>query len=102
MNEQIALISESYSGATTPDDYGDSEPAETSVMRFAEIMSVGQTEFYQASAAGMKPEIKFRLSDYLDYDGQMLVEYNGVRYRVLRTYRSGKALEITCYSQVNN
>lgn len=98
MNELIKLIAV----AEATDDYGDQTPTETSVDRLAEIKSIGQSEFYQANASGLKPEIKFVLADYLDYEGQKTIEYGGVRYRVLRTFQTGKALEITCYTAVND
>ena len=68
---------------------------------FAKLGSIGQKEFYQAHAVGLQPEIKFILADYLDYDGEELVQHNGQRYRVLRTYRKGQELEITVYREVN-
>ena len=51
-------------------------------------------EFYEANARDFYPEMKFILADYLDYDNEQLVDYNGLRYRVLRTYRAGQELEI--------
>ena len=62
---------------------------------FAQVRSIGQSEFYQAAASGLKPEIKFVIADFWDYDNQKELIYNGVRYNVLRTYRTGNALEIT-------
>lgn len=86
---------------TTLDEYGDQVCTEISREVFAEQVSIGQKEFYQAHAVGLQPEIKFKLSDYLDYENEPLVEHEGQRYRVLRTYRTGQALEITCYREVN-
>ena len=85
----------------TLDGYGDPVVNETLREVFAEQMSIGQKEFYQAHAVGLQPEIKFKLSDYLDYENEPLVEHDGQRYRVLRTYRTGQALEVTCYREVN-
>jgi hypothetical protein len=51
-------------------------------------------EFYEAQAVDFYPEVKFILADYLDYDNEQLVEHDGQRYRVLRTYRTGQELEI--------
>lgn len=62
---------------------------------FCGLRSVGRAEFYQASATDYRPEIVFVLADYLDYAGETLVEHNGQRYRVLRTYRTGQELELT-------
>ena len=61
---------------------------------FCGIRSIGQTEFYQASASDFHPEIKFILADYLDYNNETLAEHNGQRYRILRTYRTGQELEL--------
>ena len=60
----------------------------------ASLRSIGQSEFYQAHAVGYKPELKFVLADYLDYNGEDLVKHDGKLYRVLRTFRNGLELEI--------
>lgn len=60
----------------------------------ATLRSIGQSEFYQAHAVGYKPELKFVLADYLDYNGEDLVKHEGRLYRVLRTFRNGLELEI--------
>ncbi len=83
------------------DAYGDPVIKETARQVFCRMASVGAKEFYQAAAIGLQPEIKFVLADYLDYEGEELVEHNGCTYHVLRTYRDGQALELTCYSEVN-
>ena len=86
---------------TTLDEYGDPVISEIRREVFAEQMSIGQKEFYQAHAVGLQPEIKFKLTDYLDYENEQCVEHTGQRYRVLRTYRTGQMLEIVCYREVN-
>lgn len=69
---------------------------------FAEVLSIGQQEFYQAQATGLKPELKFEIADYLDYKNEKELIYNNVKYQVLRTYRKNKTqLEITVYGGVN-
>jgi SPP1 family predicted phage head-tail adaptor len=97
MNDVITLIQQIRS----VDDYGDPVITETTRDVFAKLGSIGQKEFYQAHAVGLQPEIKFVLADYLDYDGEELVQHDGQRYRVLRTYRKGQELEITVYREVN-
>ena len=97
MNEVITLIQQTHG----VDDYGDPVITETARDVFAKLGSIGQQEFYQAHAVGLKPEIKFVLTDYLDYDGESLVLYAGQRYRVLRTFRKGQELEITVFQEVN-
>lgn len=87
--------------ARSVDAYGDPVITETTTQVFCEVASIGQKEFYQAQAVGLQPEIKFILADYLDYSGQLYVEHDGVRYHVLRTYRTGQRLEIVCNREVN-
>ena len=97
MSELLTLIQQT----TGADDYGDPTVSETSREVFGRLGSIGQSEFYQAHAVGLKPEIKFILADYLDYEKETLVEYLGQRYRVLRTFRNGQELELTLYQEVN-
>jgi SPP1 family predicted phage head-tail adaptor len=61
---------------------------------FAELRSISQTEHYQAAAVDYHPEYKFVIADYLDYQAETLVEYEGNLYRVVRTFRAGQELEI--------
>ena len=97
MNDILSLVQQTHS----VDDYGDPVVTETSRDIFCGIRSIGQKEFYQAQAVGLQPELKFVLADYLDYNDETLVDYNGQRYRVLRTYRTGQELELVCYREVN-
>ena len=83
------------------DEYGDPKITETRREVFCNKVSIGQKEFYQAHAVGLLPEMKLVIADYLDYNDEKLVEYDGQIYRVLRTYRSGMELEIVCYREVN-
>lgn len=62
---------------------------------FCRLASIGQREYYEAQAVDVYPECKFILADYLEYENEQLLEYDGQRYRVLRTYRNGQELEIT-------
>lgn len=103
MNEVLILIQQTQG----VDEYGDPELAEVQRTVFCREASIGQKEFYQAHANGLKPEIKLVLADYLDYNGEQLVRYapKGQTYpqlyRVLRTYRAGQELELVCYREVN-
>lgn len=92
-NEVIQL--RSYTESV--DDYG--IPTRTTNDRtvFAQLKSIGQSEFYQAAADGLKPELKFILADYYDYQNEKEVVYNNKVYSVLRTYRDNNKIEITVY-----
>ena len=61
---------------------------------FCKIASIGQAEFYQSYAMDIHPEAKFVLADFWDYNGETLCDHDGQRYRILRTYRTGKTLEL--------
>lgn len=91
-DDEITLIQK----VRTVDEYGDWKTTETTRVVFVGVRSVGQSEFYQAAAQGLKPELKFVMADYLDYEGEEDILYDGTDYRVLRTFRSGQELELVC------
>ena len=86
MNEVITLIKRTYDGDILKEIRRDV---------FARLDNIGMREFYAANAADFHPEAKFILADYLEYDGEKLLEHNGEYFRVLRTYRDGQELELT-------
>ena len=96
-NEIIKLISET----DTVNEYGDTVTVETERTIFAQVKSIGQNEYYQAQAVGLKPEIKFIISDFADYQNEKKLKYTpfgGTEevYTVLRTFRTRYNLEIVC------
>ena len=85
----------------TVDEYGYTTQTFTERTVFAEVKSIGQSEFYQAEAVGLKPEIKFVIADFADYQNEKQLKYTpfgGTEqiYDVLRTYRNKINLEIVC------
>lgn len=92
-NEVIKLVS--YTETT--DEYGRVRRNEVLRDVFCDVLSIGTAEFYQAASSGLKPEYKFVIADYMDYTGEKEVEYEGVRYSIKRTYRTGRELELTAY-----
>lgn len=60
------------------------------------VRSVGMTERYQAMANGFNPSLVFTLRDAADWDGEKILIYNGKKMRVVRTYKTGRAIELTC------
>ncbi|UNC91693.1 head-tail adaptor protein [Candidatus Contubernalis alkaliaceticus] len=62
--------------------------------------SVRQTEFYQAAASGLRPEIAFEIRSS-EYEGEKTVKYpaaeEGEEYTVYRSYDRGNGfLELIC------
>lgn len=82
-------------GRPVLDDSGKVKTSESFREVFCSQRSIGQKEFYQAHGTDFRPELKLILPDYLEYEDEKLVDYNGQRYRVLRTYRTGYELELT-------
>ena len=85
----------------TINEYGDTVQTFTERTVFAEVKSIGQSEFYQAEAVGLKPEIKFVIADFADYQNEKQLKYTPVGgteeiYTVLRTYRNKINLEVVC------
>lgn len=96
-NEVMTLCKETVS----TDAYGDTQKEYTERSVFCDVKSISQSEFYQSHTVGLKPEIKFVLADFLEYDNEKIVKYqpfNGEEreYKVVRTYRNGNELEIVC------
>lgn len=52
---------------------------------FANVSSISASEYFNASQIGLNPEVRFTMFAP-DYDGELIVEYNGVRYSVYRIY----------------
>lgn len=71
----------------TINEIGDRVESVTKKEVFAQVRSVGMKEKYEALNVGLKPELTFVIADYYDYDDQEHIEYNSIRYKVMRTYR---------------
>lgn len=104
MRDEVIFFMDLEESETEKDSLGDPKVEQVlSPMVYAEIKSIGQNEFYQAQTAGKKPQIKFVITDHLDYQGQSYLIHGGMRYSIMRTYRTkGNELEITCYGGVRN
>ena len=89
MTDVITLITQTI----TTDKYGNEQAFETDNTVFCEVDSVSQSEFFAAENTELNPEYKFTIF-FGDYDGQALVKFNGARYSVYRTYRTGDDLEL--------
>jgi SPP1 family predicted phage head-tail adaptor len=69
---------------------------------FADKQSVKQSEFYQAMAVGLKPELTFIIR-IIEYNNEPMLEFNLKTYDVIRTYeKNGEFLELICQGVVNN
>ena len=89
MTDVITLITQTI----TTDKYGNEVPTETERTVYCEVDSISQTEFYAAANTELNPEYRFTIF-FGDYEGESLVKFNGARYSVYRTYRTGDDLEL--------
>lgn len=77
-------------------EYGVWEDDTTKRKVFAEVTSVGQSEWFEGGRNGLNPELRFRMFRY-DYKGESLVEYNGITYSIYRTYIDrNEIIELYC------
>ena len=63
--------------------------AETSRQVFAKVNSVTRSEFFSGGRNGLNPQLVFTMFAG-DYEGETVVEYQGQRYAVYRTYNGNK------------
>jgi len=87
---------------TTENSMGDI--IETALERevFADKQSIRQSEFYQAAATGLRPELMFVVRT-IEYNGETRLKYNDKEYNIIRTYdKDGELTELICQGVVNN
>lgn len=68
---------------------------------FANRKSIRQSEFYQAQATGLRPEIMFEVRS-IEYEDEETLRYNGKNYSIIRVYDKGEITELICSGVVNN
>lgn len=83
MYDSVAILKR-YTDPTY-DEYGNEQHELETVEVFVQPRSVYASEFYNAAQLGLKPSITLVMTNREDYDGQKLVEYEGVDYNVIRT-----------------
>lgn len=80
-SDVIELIAETY----TSDEYGVQIAQETKREVFCAVSSVSLSEWSEGGRIGLNPEYRMTMFEP-DYEGEEVLEYNGVRYSVYRTY----------------
>lgn len=79
---ELTLINSTY----TDNGIGDSIPNESKTVILCNVESVSRHEHYAAAAHELQPEIIFIVNQY-DYSGEKEVEFEGVKYYVIRSYK---------------
>lgn len=97
-DHELVLIKQDF----TFDEIGNQIPIETRKTVLCNVKSVGRNEFYSAATAGLRPSIVFVIHGY-EYDGEQFVEFEGIRYKVIRTYSTDfEEMELTCERVIGN
>lgn len=92
-SDVITLISEKTVGQ---DADGYKKIQETRREVYADVQSVKRSEFFEALKAGVKEVIAFQVSCH-DYKNEKILEYDGIRYHVERSYRTNPdMMELNC------
>lgn len=79
----IWLIHEAFD----QDEMGVTTPVETKRKVYANVTSVSADEWFNGGRSGLNPDLRFRLFRH-EYRGEEIIEYNGQRYAVYRTYEA--------------
>ena len=91
MNDILILIKNNYS----IDEVGNQKPTQIRRKVFAEEMSVGQGEFFNGVANGIRPSCKFKMWRN-EYGGETVCEYQGREMQIYRTFAKNDHIEIYC------
>ena len=71
------------------------KPQEPEIPVFCQVLSVSRSEYWHALQNGIEPSFVLRFSEYADYHGEKLLQFRGKRWRVIRTYVTDHAVELT-------
>lgn len=88
------LIAKTY----TQNAFGEQIETETSTQVFATLEEIARSEFFEAAAMALSPSFRARTAA-INYSGQRVLELNGERYAIYRTYTSGDEIELYCEMQ---
>lgn len=89
-------------GEQSVDEYGEASVTNDRRKVYVSEKSVKQSEFYQAQAAGFKPEVTLEIRK-IEYKNEQSIEYNGSEYKVLRVYDKGDGIvEVVMYKGIND
>ena len=99
-DQELTLIGEEYPldeyGNPATDENGNQIIIETETVILCGLKSVSRNEFYNAAVSGLRPEFVFVIHTF-EYSGEGKVEFEGVRYKVIRAYqKSTEEMELTC------
>ena len=74
------------------------EPEETKQEIFVTVKSASRAEFFKAAQTGNRCDFVF-LTSPLDYSGENIIEWNGRRYDIYRTYYDPTLDQMELYAE---
>lgn len=90
---ELKLIGVTVTGV---DSIGQEVGVEIETTILCSLKSITRTEFYAAAQAGIRPSLTFVIHKF-EYASEKEVEFEGQRYKVIRTYSENfDELELTC------
>ncbi|MFU8753348.1 phage head closure protein [Streptococcus suis] len=81
-NHEITLIAKRITGK---DKLKQNITEEVKTVLLCRKKSISRSEFYQANQASIRPSLVVDIHSF-EYDNQELAEFEGKRYRILKTY----------------
>ena len=94
-NDIIYLLSTE----TEYDDIGNPIETTTERMVYANRFEVSASEFYEASAQGLKPEKKFEIFSY-EYNDESELKHDDQVYQITLVQGAGEKTRITCEKDI--
>lgn len=95
---ELTLITESY----VEDEIGNMVPVEVKQVILCNVKSITGAEFYRAATVGLNPEKTFGVHPF-EYGDEKHVEFEGIRYKVIRSYQVDlEEIELTCEKVIAN
>lgn len=82
MDDVITLVAETY----TVDAIGQRVATETTRDVFAHVRSVSRAEWFNGGVNGLQPSLQAD-TPIINYAGEKIAIFHGVRYSIYRTYR---------------
>lgn len=84
------------------DEYGDTKVIYTRREVFGRLDRIYLSEALQGMSQGFERQVRFRLSDYYDYENEEELEYEDKTYKIINTQRIGTELELNCIGGVEH
>lgn len=94
MEGSAYLIRETY----YLDEIGQPIPIEEVIEILCHIESIGQSEFFSAGQNGINADLRI-VTQSVNYNNEQIIEYNGQRYGIYRTFRRNDSDEIELYCE---